>query len=137
MLPLRHTGLWRVLSVVILVLVLVATLSPAVWFFDSKAKALFWFHNVDKLLHALTFVALTVWFTGLYERRVWWLTALGLVLFGSLVEFFQLQVGYRTADWRDVVANTAGIIIGLTVAAAGLGGWVLRVEDWYSRQNRN
>ena len=137
MLPLRHTGLWRVLSVVILVLVLVATLSPAVWFFDSKAKALFWFHNVDKLLHALTFVALTVWFTGLYERRVWWLTALGLVLFGSLVEFFQLQVGYRTADWRDVAANTAGIIIGLTVAAAGLGGWVLRVEDWYSRQNRN
>ena len=137
MLPLRHTGLWRVLSVVILVIVLVATLSPAVWFFDSKAKALFWFHNVDKLLHALTFVALTIWFTGLYERRVWWLTALGLVLFGSLVEFFQLQVGYRTADWRDVAANTAGIIIGLTVAAAGLGGWVLRVEDWYSRQNRN
>jgi glycopeptide antibiotics resistance protein len=116
---------------------LAATLSPAFLFFDSKAKALIWFHNADKWLHAVTFVALTVWFTGLYERRVWWLTALGLVLFGFLVEFCQLQVSYRTADWIDIAANTVGIIIGLIVAAAGLGGWGLRVEDWYSRRNPN
>ena len=136
MLPLRHTGLWRILSVVILVLVLIATLSPAFWFFDSKVRAVVWFQNADKWLHAMTFAVLTVWFTGLYERRVWWLTALGLVLFGFLVEFLQLQLSYRTAEWIDIAANTAGIIVGLTVAA-GLGGWGMRVEDWYSRRNRN
>lgn len=137
MLPLRYTGLWRVLSVVILILVLLATLSPALWFFGSKASALVWFDNADKWLHGLTFVALTLWFAGVYERRAWWLTGLGLMLFGFLIEFMQLQLSYRTAEWTDIAANTAGIIVGLIVAAAGLGGWGLRVEDWYSRRNRN
>jgi len=137
MLPLRHAGLWKTLSVIILVLVLLAAMSPAFWLFDNKARALVWFQNADKWLHALTFVTLSVWFAGLYERRVWWLAALGLMLFGLLVEFCQLQVSYRTADWIDIAANTVGIIVGLTVAAAGLGGWGLRVEDWYSRRTRH
>ena len=137
MLPIRHTGIWRISSVAILLLVLVLTLSPTLWFFDSKATAFDWFKYADKWLHALTFMALTLWFTGLYEKRLWWLTALGLVLFGLLVEFCQLQISYRTAEWMDIAANTAGIIVGLTVAAAGLGGWSLRVEDWYSRRHRN
>ena len=135
MLPLRHTGLWRVSSVVLLILVLAATLSPALWFLDDMENALIWFHNADKWLHAMTFVVLTVWFTGLYEKRVWWLTALGLVLFGFLVEFCQLQVSYRTADWIDILANTLGIIVGLTIAVAGLGGWGPRFEDWFSRRH--
>jgi VanZ family protein len=112
-------------------------MSPALWPFDNKVRALVWFQNADKWLHALTFVTLSVWFAGLYERRVWWLAALGLMLFGLLVEFCQLQVSYRTADWIDIAANTVGIIVGLTVAAAGLGGWGLRVEDWYSRRTQH
>ena len=137
MLPIRHTGLWRISSAVILLVVLVLTLMPTFWFFGDKATAFDWFQHVDKWLHAVTFMALALWFTGLYERRVWWLMALGLVLFGFLIEFFQLQISYRMAEWMDIAANTVGIIIGLIVAAAGLGGWVLRVEDWYSRRNRN
>ena len=54
------------------------------------------------------------------------------MMFGILIEFCQSLVGYRSADWRDIAANTAGIIAGLIVAIAGLGGWCLRVEDWYS-----
>ena len=137
MLPLRHAGLWKTLSVIILVLVLLAAMSPAFWLFDNKARALVWFQNADKWLHALTFVALSVWFAGLYERRLWWLAALGLMLFGLLVEFCQLQVSYRTADWIDIAANTVGILVGLTVAVAGLGGWGLRAEDWYSRRTQH
>ena len=137
MLPLRHTGLWRISSAVILVLVLVATLSPVVWFLDSKMRAVGWFDNADKWLHAMTFLLLTVWFTGLYERRAWLKTALYLVLFGFLVELCQLLLSYRTAEWSDIAANTAGIIVGLIVAAAGLGDWGMRVEDWYSRRNPN
>ena len=134
MLPLRHVRLWRGLSVVILVLVLVAALSPAFWFFDSKAKALSWFQHSDKWLHAFTFIVLSLWFAGLFEKNRYWLIAAGLMLFGFLVEFCQLQVSYRTADLLDIGANTIGIIIGLAVAAAGPGGWGLRIEDWYTRR---
>ncbi|MGB5628087.1 MAG: VanZ family protein [Woeseiaceae bacterium] len=136
MLPLKNASLWRALSVVLLVVVLVAAVSPALWFFDTVNDALSWLDNSDKWVHALTFVALAIWFAGLFERRAWWRIAIGLLLFGLLVEFLQLQLSYRMADWHDIAANTAGIIVGLAVAAAGLGGWALRIEGWYSRRNQ-
>jgi len=137
MLRLRHVRLWRVVSVLILIVVLVAALSPAFWFFDNRANALSWFQNADKWLHALTFIVLSVWFSGLLATRSYWLIAAGLTLFGFFVEFCQLQISYRTADWVDIGANTAGIIIGLAIALAGLGGWGLRFEDWYMRRNQH
>ena len=134
MLPLRHAGLWRAFSVTLLILVLVAALSPAFWFFESRASALSWFENVDKWLHAMTFITLSVWFAGLFSRRHYWIIATGLMVFGLLVEFLQLQLSYRMADWADIGANTVGIIIGRAVSVAGLGGWGLRLEDWYLRR---
>jgi VanZ family protein len=132
MLPLRHAGLWRFLSVLLLLGVLASTLSPAFWF-DSKVKALSWFENADKWLHGLTFLFLSIWFAGLFARSTYWRIALGLTLFGFLVEGCQILISSRTADWLDIAANTAGIIVGLAVAVAGLGGWCLWVEDRYSR----
>ena len=132
MLPLRHARQWRIAGLSLLFLVFLATLMPAVWLFPDKIKALSWFGHFDKWLHALTFLVMAVWFAGQYQRHSYWRIAAGLLAFGFLIEFCQLMVGYRTADWLDIGANTAGIIIGLAVAMAGLGGWSLRVEDWYS-----
>jgi len=132
MLPLRHARFWRNAGLLLLLLVLVSALMPAVWFWDDKAGALAWFENSDKFLHASTFLLLTVWFSGQYRRPSYWRIAVGLLLFGLLIEFCQLMVGYRTAEWLDMAANTAGIITGFAVAIAGLGGWSQRVEDWYA-----
>ena len=60
-----------------------------------------------------------------------------LTLFGFGVEGLQLLISYRTADWIDIAASSTGIIIGLAGAAAGLGGWGLRIENWYSRRTRH
>ena len=136
MLPLQHAALWRFLSAVFLALVLFAAVSPAFWF-DSKFEALRWFENADKWLHGLTFAALAVWFGGLFAKPAYLRVAIGLTVFGFIVEGCQLMVSYRTGDWIDIAANTVGIIIGLMIAAAGLGGWGLRVEDWYSRRHLN
>ena len=137
MLPLRHARLWQILSVLILIGVLLATLAPAFWFFDQKPDAFSWLKHADKWMHAMTFAALSVWFCGLFEKRRYWLVVAGLLLFGLFVEFCQLQVSYRTAEWYDILANTAGIIAGLAVAMAGLGGWGPRVEDWYMRRHQH
>ena len=136
MLPLQHAALWRTLSILLLIFVLLAAVSPTFWF-DSKTKALVWFEHTDKWLHAVTFAFLTVWFAGMLEKRAYWLIAFGLTVFGFVIEASQLLVSYRIADWVDIGANTAGIIVGLVAAAAGLGAWGLRVEDWYSRRIRN
>ena len=133
MLPLQYARLWRVLSAVLLLFVLAAALAPS-WWFDTKAEALDWIEHADKWLHGLTFLALTLWFAGLVARRAWVQMAIGLLLFGLLIEAAQLFVGYRMGDWIDLAADALGILLGMAIAAAGLGGWGLRLEDWYSRR---
>lgn len=134
MLPLQHARRWQIASILILILVLGAALMPAVWFFDSKVAALRWFEDVDKWLHGITFLVLAAWFTGMYQRRSYWRIALGLLAFGFVIEVCQRMVSYRTADVYDVIADAGGIIIGLLIGIAGLGGWCLRLENrWFAR----
>ena len=132
MLPLNHSRQWRIASVVMLLLVLASALMPAVWFFDDKASVLSWLDHTDKWLHASTFLVLALWFAGQYRPRSYWRIAVGLMFFGLFIEFCQLLVSYRMADWADVGANTIGILIGLLTALAGVGGWCLRVESWHA-----
>ena len=136
MLPLRHPAFWRSLSLALLGFVLFGALSPAIWF-GNKPDAMSFIKHADKWVHGVTFFVLAVWFSGLVERRRYWLVGLGLIVFGAALEFFQLYVRYRMADHFDMAANTAGIIVGLAVATAGLGGWGQRAEDWYARLNRH
>ena len=129
MLPLRHARRWQLASAVILLLVLAAALMPAVWFWDDRVKGLSWINSIDKWLHVVTFLALSLWFTGLYRKRSYWKIGLGLLAFGLIIEACQRMVIYRTADWFDVGADAGGIILGLVIGAAGIGGWCLRAED--------
>lgn len=135
MLPLQHARFWRMADLILLLLVFLFALMPAVWFWSDKVSILSWFDNSDKWLHGMTFFILAVWFAGQYRRPSYWRIAAGLMLFGLMIELSQFIVGYRNADWHDVGANTAGIVIGLSVALAGFGGWCLRVEEWYAARN--
>lgn len=131
MLPLRHARRWRIASIVLLLLVLVLTLMPAVWMWPDKRQFVAWFIDVDKWLHAIAFVLLAIWFAGQYRPRSYWRIGIGLVFFGVFIEACQRLVTYRSAEWFDIVADAAGIAVGLAVAMAGLGGWSLRMENWF------
>ena len=133
MLPLRYAERWRLASGALLLLVLVSMLMPVMWFWPDRREFVSWFIGVDKWLHAITFVVLALWFAGQYRRGSYWRIGVGLVFFGIFVEACQRLVTYRSADWFDVVANTLGIVAGLLVATAGVGGWSLRVEEWLAR----
>ncbi len=135
MLPLRYVRHWQLGSVILLLLVLIAALMPAaVWFWSDGLPVAEWLRNVDKWAHGLTFVVLAIWFAGQYSRAAYWRIALGLLAFGMLIEVLQGLVRYRMAEWLDVGADALGILIGLLLALAGLGGWCLRFEEW--RDNR-
>ena len=108
--------------------VLIAALMPVVWFWDDRTGGLRWFENVDKWLHGATFFILTFWFTGLVARRRYAFVAIGLLLFGVVIEGCQYLVTYRTADWSDAGANAAGILLGIGLALVATGGWCERVE---------
>lgn len=67
----------------------------------------------DKLNHVLAFLQLTI-----VTRLAWpglgrlWIV-LGLLAFGTSIEIVQAQLPYRTFAVADIVADAAGIAIGL------------------------
>lgn len=130
MLPLRHARRWRIAGFVLLVSVLIVTLMPAVWMWPERQQFIAWFIDADKWLHAITFVFLAIWFAGQYRPQSYWRIGVGLFFFGVFIEACQRLVTYRSAEWFDIVADSAGIVVGLAVAMAGLGGWSLRFESW-------
>jgi VanZ family protein len=78
----------------------------------------------DKLSHVVGHGALAAYFSGLLPRQAWWKIFLYLLLFGVAIEIAQhyMQVG-RNGDARDVLANSAGVALGLMAGWAGLWRW--------------
>ena len=132
MLELRYARFWRAASLVLLLLVLAATLMPAIWFWSDRIKLSNWLEHFDKWAHFVMFLGLTVWFAGLYRARSYWRVAIGLLAFGVLIEICQRAVGYRSAEWMDVVADALGILAGLALAWFGLGAWCRHFESWWT-----
>lgn len=129
MLPLRYSRRWQFASLLLLMTVLIAALMPVVWFWDDRIGGLRWFDNVDKWLHAFTFFVLAIWFTGMVARSRYGYVAIGLLVFGFIIEACQYLLTYRTADWTDAGANAAGILLGVALALLWTGGWCERIED--------
>lgn len=66
----------------------------------------------DKLVHSFTYALLT--FLGLLGRFKAGFVLIVLLLHGTLIEALQAWVPDRTADWRDLLANSIGILVVLT-----------------------
>ena len=131
MLPLRYALRWQTASAVLLLLVLTSALMPAIWFWPDRMRLGATLEDLDKWAHALAFALLAVWFAGQYRRAAYWRIAMGLVGFGVLIEICQRAVGYRSAEWLDIGADIAGVVIGLMIGLAGAGGWSQRFENRY------
>jgi VanZ family protein len=127
-LSLLYPRRWQTAGIFLLASVLVLALLPAIWFWPGGSAGLV--KLPDKFLHGLTFLVLAVWFSGQYARQAYWKLALGLLLFGAMIEACQYLLPYRSAEKGDMFADVAGITIGLTIALLGAGGWSLRVEAW-------
>jgi VanZ family protein len=82
------------------------------------------FHFNDKLSHLVGHGALAAYFTGLVARRSWWKIFIALLMFGVAIEFIQyfMHAG-RHGDPRDVLANSCGALLGLTLGWIGLSRW--------------
>ena len=132
MLPLKYARFWSLASSVVVGAALYTCLAPI----EMLAPELGLFS--DKLEHSVGYVALALWFGGLFPPSRYWAVGLGLLGMGIGVEILQgaMDLG-RHADVRDVLANSLGIVAGLLLARVGLGQWAQRLEaylnDWFER----
>ena len=89
----------------------------------------------DKVGHLLAYATLSAWAMMIFAtRRAWLLAALGLVALGIGLEFAQgALTDYRLRDPRDAIANTLGVLLGLT-ALLGRAQFALQALDrkWFS-----
>jgi len=126
-LPLAHAQAWIVASVLLVVAVLYVSLAPLNVPADLPT-------HFDKFEHAVAYVCLTVWFTGIVARPRYWQVALALTAFGLAIEFLQAAMPFgRHGDPLDLVANVAGIGAGIALATWTTGGWAARMEAWLNR----
>jgi len=90
--------------------------------------------TVDKIGHCGAYFLLALFGSGLVPQPGLPRVMLRTFLLGLSLEAAQaLLTGTRTADWLDVIANTAGILAAWWIAHHGRAGWVHDVEAWLAR----
>jgi len=87
-------------------------------------------NNSDKAEHFLTYVLLAFGAVQLFAtRRALWLAGLGLVGLGVGIEFAQGAFTVdRSADPFDALANTLGVLAGMSFARTRVREWLLRLD---------
>lgn len=121
-----YARLWYSIAFAMLLLVALVSLMPAP---DMGTS--------DKLLHFITYFLLSAGFTILNRLSAnLALIAIGLVVYGIVLEFLQGLTGYRMMDVNDMLANSAGVMAGLLIWLTPLPGWFRtlegRIRDWKS-----
>lgn len=69
----------------------------------------------DKIGHTLAYCVLTVNAGLLFTKNKWLLVALSAFILSATLEYLQGFIPGRSVDWKDLVANASGAIIGLIV----------------------
>ena len=84
----------------------------------------------DKVIHALGFLCFMLWFGGVFQARFAPALVVGLASYGILIEVLQSFTPTRQAEFLDVVADLAGILLGWALSAAGFSRWCATLESW-------
>ena len=72
--------------------------------------------RVEFLANIGLFVPVGVFVLLLFGSRLWWVAVLGGMALTSAIETAQRSIPGRVSDPRDVVANSAGAVIGVALA---------------------
>ena len=76
------------------------------------------FNNIDKLYHLFAYFTLSCcWLFSFYKKpALKYIIIIFCIIYGIIIEVLQDTLTlYRTGDFKDILANTVGIFLGLLV----------------------
>ncbi len=115
--------LWIMGGVLLVLTVLTLSLMPL----KDKPDPLIPFG--DKVNHMLAFAALMAWFSALVPVKKYPLLFVSLIAYGALIEVLQHFSGYRYMELGDLLADSAGALVGWGLALVGLNKWCGWIEQ--------
>jgi VanZ family protein len=121
---LRFKNIWRLLAYLFILVIIVLSLIP-------DPDKLTPFSASDKLMHALFYAVSMFWFGLCFKRERLFGIGTGLILLGIVLELIQGQTGYRTMSLYDIIANCAGVLIGLAISFSRLSKSLQYIEQWF------
>jgi predicted membrane channel-forming protein YqfA (hemolysin III family) len=127
MTPLRYLNAWLGIGAALVALVAFLSLTPN----PLETER---FHEV-KVGHFIAYGTLMLWFAQIFrstQGRIG--VGLSLALMGVVLEYLQGATGYRTFAYADMRDNALGVVAGLTLAYAGLGGVLGRLDGWLAHR---
>ena len=127
--PFHYPWAWMALWVLAIAIVVAGELLPG--------KDLPSLSMSDKSEHFIAYALLSASAVQLFARRLSWaFVCLLLVLMGIALEFLQGSMGLgRSMDRYDALANTIGVLIGLTTAFTPLRDLLLWIDRRLSSRN--
>ncbi len=119
---LRFKKIWLAVGFLLVGLVVYASLMP-------NPPDLTHIEGGDKIEHVAAYFALTFWFGQIYARkRVRWAIGVVFIVLGVGMEYLQRMTGYRTFEYGDMAADTAGVFCALLAAQTPLARGLAVVE---------
>ena len=83
----------------------------------------------DKVFHAFAYFVLMSWFAQIYHTSLQRnLIAVMLVILGVTLEYLQSFDPNRYYEYADMLANTAGVVLGYLVTLTGVKNVLIRFE---------
>lgn len=82
----------------------------------------------DKIGHFLAYFTLMFWFSQLYHRNRHHVLLLLFIAMGAALEIAQSYTGYRSFQYSDMLANSAGALAGWLLAKTFCATLLLRFE---------
>jgi VanZ family protein len=123
---LRYHGLWLALGWLWIALVIYLSLTPHPPEIHVSGG--------DKIGHTLAYACLMLWFMQIYQSPSKQLRiAIGFCLLGVAIEFAQEQTGYRAFEYLDMLADAAGVALGLLLGQTALSRMLKIFERYLPR----
>lgn len=122
---LRFMKLWLGIGWTLIIAVIVASLMPP----TPINEVLFNLPHGDKVGHFMAYLILMGWFAQIYhDPRHRFRYMIGFLLLGVILEILQGLSGLREADWKDIVANSLGVLLAWQLAKTHLAYLLISIE---------